>query len=96
MLMSTTWQQTLEYNPNDPTQRNRVVYAPGGYTSYYWNRVPDAGVLNGLGAGLSAMPTAVQVGLVALAAGVVGFFGYRQFGGPVMKKLGIGQKKGRR
>jgi hypothetical protein len=101
MLMSTTWEQTAIYSPNDPTQRNRVVYAsPGGWASYYWNRVPDAGVLNGLGAGFSSLPQAAQIGLVTVIAAVVGFAGYAALGDkyirPGLKKIGLAGSRRRR
>lgn len=101
MLMSTTWEQTAIYNPNDPTQRNRVVYAsPGGWASYYWNKVPDAGTLSGLGAGFSGLPSVVQGLIVAAGAAVVGYFGYKKFGDshirPALKKIGLAGPRRRR
>lgn len=98
MLMSTTWEQTAIYNPNDPTQRNRVVYAsPRGWTSYYWNRVQDAGTLNGLGTGFSSLPQAAQIGIVTLIAAVAGFAGYAKFGEshlkPALRRIGIGGRR---
>ena len=101
MLMSTTWQQTAVYNPTDPTQRNRVVYAsPQGWSSYYWNRVPDAGALQGLGEGFSSLPQVAQIAIVALGAGVVGYIGYAKFGDkyikPTLKKVGLGGSRSRR
>lgn len=96
MLMSTTWEQTAHYNPNDPTQRNRVVYvSPWGPTSYYWNRVPDAGTLAGLGAGFGGLPQAAQVAIVAVSAAVVGFFGYKYgepYVRPALRRLGIARR----
>ncbi len=101
MLLSKTWEQTAIYNQNDPTQRNRVVYAsPAGWTAYYWNRVPDAGVLSGLGGGFSSLSQGVQIAVVGLAAAVVGYFGYAKFGEshikPALKKVGLAGGRRRR
>lgn len=101
MLMSTTWQQTAELNPSDPYQRTRAVYAsPGGWTSYYWNRVPDAGVLNGLGAGFSALPQMAQIGIVTAVSALVGYLAYAKFGDkyvkPMLKKAGLAGVRRRR
>jgi hypothetical protein len=86
MLMTQTWEQTAIYNPNDPTQRTRRVWAnPGGYASFYWNRVPDAGVLKGLGTGFSTLPQVAQIGLVTLAAAVAGYAAYR-YGKPMVQR----------
>jgi hypothetical protein len=93
MLMSTTYEQTLNYDPNNPNQVIREAWAPGGYTSYYFNRVPDAGHLNGLGFSFTGLPQWAQVGAVALASAVVGYFGYAKFGDkyikPQLKKIGL-------
>lgn len=101
MLMTTTWEPTPYYNPNDPTQRNRVVYvSPYGPTSYYWNRVPDAGTLSGLGMGFSGLPQAAQIAIVALSAAAVGYAGYAAFGDkyikPALKKVGLAGARSRR
>jgi len=92
--MSTTWEQTAVWNPQDPTQRNRVVYAsPGGWASFYWNRMPPAGELKGLGVGFSGLPQAAQIALVVLGSAVVGYVGYAKFGDkyirPTLKKVGL-------
>ena len=63
MLVSKTFEQTAVYDPNDPTQVIREVYAPGGYASYYFNRVADAGTLKGLGIGFSGLLTILFIGL---------------------------------
>lgn len=101
MLMTSTWEQTAVYNPNDPTQRNRIVWTnPGGYASFYWNRVPDAGVLNGLGAGFTSLPSVAQIGIVTAIAGIVGYAGYAMFGEkyvkPALKKVGLAGGRRRR
>lgn len=102
MLMTSTWEQTAVYNPNDPTQRNRVVWTnPGGYASFYWNRVPDAGTLKGLGAGFSSLPSVAQIGIVTVAAALVGYAGYAALGDkyikPALRKVGlVGARRRRR
>jgi len=98
--MTSTYQQTLNYNPNDPNQIIREFYAPGGFSTVYYNRVPDAGHLNGLGLSFTGLPQWVQVGAVALASAVVGYFGYAKFGAkyikPALKKVGLGGSRRRR
>jgi hypothetical protein len=101
MLMSTTWQQTAELNPSDPYQRTRAVYAsPGGWTSYYWNRVPNAGVLNGLGAGFSSLPAPAQIGIVTVVGAIAGYLAYAKFGDkyvkPALKRVGLAGSRRRR
>src|SRR5689334_1631648 len=94
MLMTTTWEQTAVYDPNNPSQRNRVVWAnPGGYASYYWNQVPDAGALSGLSGGFSDLPSVAQIAIVTLVASAIGYIGYAKFGDryikPAFKKVGL-------
>lgn len=62
MLMLDTWQQSATFNPADPTQKKIESYAgiPGQYASYYFNRVPNPGKLDGL-RGL-AMPALFSIG----------------------------------
>lgn len=97
MLISKTYQQTLDYDPNNPNQVIREVYAPGGFTSYYFNRVPDAGSLQGLRGlgGFSSLPQWGQIALVAGISVVVGYFGMAKFGKshikPALRKIGIGR-----
>lgn len=100
MLMSRTWEQTAVYNPNDPEQLERVAWTnPGGFNTFYFNRVKDAGVLNGLGNGFSSLPQPVQIGVVTLAAAVAGFFAYAKLGHkvkPALKRIGLAGARRRR
>lgn len=101
MLLSTTWEQTAQYNPNDPTQRIRVVdVSPYGASSFYWNRMPDAGTPGSLGAGFTGLPQAAQIAIVALGAAVAGYAGYAAFGDkyirPALKKVGLAGARRRR
>jgi hypothetical protein len=49
MHMLSAWEQTAVFNPADPTQLKIERYAanPGGYTTYYFNRVKPGGSLAG-------------------------------------------------
>lgn len=50
MQMLYGWEQTAVFNPADPTQKKIETYTgvPGGYSSFYFNRVKPAGSLMGL------------------------------------------------
>ena len=50
MLMLDTWEQSAVFNPSDPTQKKEERYTgnPGGYSTFYFNRVPNPGTLKGL------------------------------------------------
>lgn len=101
MLVASTFQQTNQWDPTDPTQVQRIVpaYAPGSMTSLYWNRVAPAGTLNGLGAWAS-LPSWMQIGVVGLASAAVGYFGMRKFGDshikPALRKVGLAGSRARR
>lgn len=49
MQLLSAWEQTAVFNPADPTQKKIERYAalPGGYTTYYFNRVQPGGSLAG-------------------------------------------------
>lgn len=100
MLLSKTFEQTAVYDPTDPQQVIREVYAPGGYASYYFNRVADAGTLKGLGLGFSGLPQWAQIGIVGALSAAVGYFGYAKFGDkyirPALKKVGLAGPRRRR
>lgn len=86
--MISTWEQTGQYDPTNPNQRTYVQYAgiPGGYASYYYNRVPTTAKLQGLAA---AMPNWMTVGLVVLGGAVVGYLGARHAPAGLKKRLGL-------
>lgn len=50
MLMLDQWEQSAIYDPADPTQKKIETYVglPGGYATFYFNRVPVSGGLRGL------------------------------------------------
>lgn len=93
MHLLTTYEQVGTFEPTNPDQTIRTAYAyPGGYASFYFNRVPNAGTLQGLGF-WSGLPTWGQIALVAAAATTVGYFGMAKFGDkyvkPGLRKVGI-------
>ena len=108
MMVAKTFEETSQGDPNDPTQRIREYYGfrygqgYGGYQTTYFNRVADAGKLNGLrGLGFwSTMPSWAQIAIVGLSSAAVGFFGMKKFGDshvrPMLRKVGLGGARRRR
>lgn len=49
MLTIENWEQSAVFDPTDPTQKKieKYVGVPGGYGSFYFNRVPVNGALQG-------------------------------------------------
>lgn len=84
MHLATTWQQVGTFDPSNPNQRaiERYVGVPGGYGSFYFDKVPTTSSLMGPGGfgatGIASLPDWAQV---ALAAGVAvgGYAAYRHF-----------------
>jgi hypothetical protein len=71
MILLDTWQQTALFDPTNPGQRMIESYTglPGGYSTFYFNRVPNtASALNGIAEdlGLKALG---WVGIAALLGG---------------------------
>lgn len=102
MTNLTTWEQAAQFDPTNPNQIARIYYAglPGGYSSYYYNKVPTTAKLsglNGLGFSFSGMPSFVQmlfVGALGLAAG---YYGRLKLWPMVKPKLGLsGRRRSRR
>jgi hypothetical protein len=93
MLSITQYEQTAVYDPTDPTQVIREVYTPGGYSSFYFNRVAPTVQLKGLGAGWADIPSWAQIAIVAAGAIGVGYFGMAKLGDrfikPGLRKVGI-------
>jgi hypothetical protein len=97
-----TWEQSAQFDPTNPNQITHVRYTgiPGGYGSFYYNRVPNQSTL--LGASLgdvtspSTWPSWLQALAVAGIGGVVGFWGMRHYGGAIKKKLGLSGHRRRR
>lgn len=102
MLQIQEYQQTAVYDPTDPNQVIREVYTPGGYSSFYFNRVPTTAQLAGLrGLGAwSTLPSWAQIGIVGLASAGVGFVAMKKWGSshikPALRKVGIPLSGGRR
>lgn len=108
------WEQVAQFDPTNPNQINHVRYTaiPGGYGSFYYNRVPTTAQLLGVGYSPSTFspsrgghllginPTTWPAWAQALgvaALGVVGgYFGYQKFGGPIKKRLGLSGHRRRR
>lgn len=83
--MISTWEQSAVYDPTNPHQIQKVQYAqiPGGYASYYYNRVPTTATLKGaLGDVLdpSTWSPTFQMLAVGLLSAVAGFYGWRRYG----------------
>lgn len=71
----TTWEQTSQYDPLNPNQITQTYYAgiPGGYASFYYNKVPTKSTLLGLGD--TTIPdwlASVLVGAFGVGLGVLG------------------------
>jgi hypothetical protein len=82
------WQQSAVFNPGDPTQKKIEQYTgiPGGYSSFYFNRRPVQGQLDGpftsgiaTGAGVTI---GVLFGTILIGAGAWG-----------LRKAGLIKKK---
>lgn len=92
MLALKTFQQTGVYDPNNPNQAIREAYVPGGYSSFYFNRMPNESSLQGLGFSFSTLPSWQQIGLVGVVGAIAGYFAMAKWGSsirPVMKKVPI-------
>ena len=49
MILMSSWQQSPLFEPDNPGQmvQERYTGLPGGYSSFYFNRVPNDAVLQG-------------------------------------------------
>ena len=74
----TTWEQSALFEPGNPNQRTYVQYTgiPGGYASYYYNKVPTTAKLQGI---FDTMPDWLSAGIIGLLGVGVGFFGARAY-----------------
>jgi branched-subunit amino acid ABC-type transport system permease component len=72
MHMLDTWEQTAVFNPADPTQKKIEKYAgiPGAYASFYFNRVPNPGTLQGPFTSGVATGAGLFVGLAIAGVGI--------------------------
>lgn len=110
MLAIKTFEQTGVYDPNNPNQVIREAYTPGGYSSFYFNRVPNDSSLQGLrglGFSFSTLPSWQQIGIVGAVGAVAGFFAMKKWGAtlkPMLRKIpvvgtqfaGLGGRRARR
>jgi hypothetical protein len=79
MLSLETWEQTAIFDPADPTQKKieKYVGIPGGYGTFYFNKVPTTsqlqgpftdGISTGAGVGIGLVIASVVLGAGAWAA----------------------------
>lgn len=77
MLMLSAWQQTTQFEPDNPGQMIQEHYTglPGGYSSFYFNRVPTGVTamtgLNGALAASQGTKTGIVLGVLLGLAGIV-------------------------
>jgi hypothetical protein len=97
--MLATWEQSPTFDPYNPNQIIREVYTgiPGGYGSFYFNKVPTTTSLNGaLGSAISGLPAWGQVLVVGGLAAVIGFVGFKAVGPKLKNLAGLGRPGRRR
>lgn len=87
------YEQTGIRDPSNPNQQQYIQYAqiPGGYSTWYVNKIPSTATLSGGGLGLAwtdISPT-MQMLIVGAVGAAAGFFGWRQFGGSIKSKVGL-------
>jgi len=77
-----TWEQSPTFDPYNPNQIVREAYVgiPGGYGSFYFNRVPTKTTLQGLSAGLSSLPMWGQIAIIGGLAAAAGYLGMKYVG----------------
>lgn len=97
----TQWEQAAMFDPTNPNQivHTRYTGIPGGYGSFYYNKVPTTATL--LGVSPSTWPAWGQALAVAVVGVAAGYFGIKKFGGSlpvsIRSKLGLsGARKRRR
>jgi hypothetical protein len=91
-----TWEQDAFFDPTNPNQKSYVYYSqiPGGYSSYYYNRVPTTAKLQGLGiSGWSAWPVWAQALAVGAVGVALGFIGKTKVWPMVKPKLGLSGRR---
>jgi hypothetical protein len=73
MISLDQWKQSAVFEPDNPGQQIQEHYTglPGGYSSFYWNRVPTQATLQGLrdAATASGIKTGLLVAGMILALG---------------------------
>jgi len=82
------WEQTWQYDPTNPLQKSYAYYTgiPGGYSTFYYNRVPTTAQLSGLGLSWSDIPDWVTMALVTATGVGLGYLGAKHLG-PRFKRL---------
>lgn len=67
-----TWQQSATFDPANPNQMIQEHYTalPGGYSSFYFNKVPNTSSLEGL-AEAAGMSFGWKLGLAVGVAGIL-------------------------
>lgn len=83
-----TWEQSAQFEPNNPNQISyqRYVGIPGGYGTFYYNKVPTTAQLQGLGtSSFASLPDWAQIGIVAGLGLVGGYFATKK-GYPWLQK----------
>jgi len=97
-----TWEQSPTFDPYNPNQIVREAYTgiPGGYGSFYFDKVPTQstlmGSLRGLGAGFSGLPRWGQALIVGGLAAAAGFYGFKYVGPKVGLRGLAGTRRRRR
>ena len=93
-----TWEQSPTFDPYNPNQIVREAYVgiPGGYGSFYFNKVPTTSALQGLGSGLSAglssLPVWGQIAIIGGLAAAAGYLGMKHLG-PKLGLSGPGKRR---
>jgi hypothetical protein len=75
MLTQTHWKETFKYEPWNPAQRGIEHYTglPGGYSTFYYNQIPNTTQLMGAEEGRSVGWVLAFWGFAALAGAAVGY-----------------------
>jgi hypothetical protein len=84
--MITTWEETGIYDPSNPNQRSYTRYTgiPGGYSTFYANKVPTSAKLMGA---LDNAPSWLTAGIVLVLGLGVGFLGAKHAGPRIKRAL---------
>lgn len=93
----TMWEQSGQFDPTNPNQISRTRYTaiPGGYGTFYYNKVPSTAQLLGVTdpSTWSPLVQTLVVGVLGLAGG---FFVTKHYGAKIKQKLGLSGHRRRR
>jgi hypothetical protein len=89
MLSLETWEQTAIFDPANPSQKKieKYVAIPGGYGTFYFNKVPTtsqlqgpftSGISTGAGVGIGLVIASVVLGGATWAAHKSGLFKFKR------------------